>query len=232
MPRSSEIPPILAPFKAIFFDIDGTLVDSNEFHVLAWDEAFRQNGHSIPRALLRKQIGKGADVLIPALLPEASKAHQLEISDAHSRIFKSRYLSQVKPFPGAADLVRALHANGRSVLLVSSSDEKEVEHYAKLLDIESSLDGTVRFDDVERTKPAGDLFHVALRKSGVDAEGAVAVGDTPYDIEAASKCGIQTVALRSGGFADEELSAIASLGLFTDIGTLLGSAHGAKGVRH
>jgi membrane protein len=210
----------LAPFKAVLFDIDGTLVDSNEFHVLAWDEAFRSNNRSVPRHLLRQQIGKGADNLIPSLFTDMTEAEQKELSNAHGEIFKSRYLEQVRAFPFAGALVHALHAEAKKVLLASSSGKKEVEHYARLLGIESALTGTVSFDDVDRTKPAGDLFAVALRRAGVAAQDAVAVGDTPYDVEAASKCGIRTIAVRSGGFTDQELEGMGPLALVMDVGAL------------
>jgi len=210
----------LAPFKAVLFDIDGTLVDSNEFHVLAWDEAFRSDNRSVARHRLRQQIGKGADNLIPSLFPDTTEAEQRALSDVHGEVFKSRYLDQVRPFPHAGALVRALHAQGKKVLLASSSGKTEVEHYARLLGVENELTGTVSFDDVETTKPAGDIFAVALRKAGVAAQDAAAVGDTPYDVEAAAKCGIRTVAVRSGGFTDQELDRMDPLALVMDVGAL------------
>src|ERR1700710_817185 len=206
--------------KAVFFDIDGTLVDSNEFHVVAWDEAFRRSHRSVARYLLREQIGKGADLLIPSLFPELSDAEQKTLSDAHGEIFKSRFLQQVRPFPSAGELVHALHGAGKKILLVSSSDKKEVEHYARLLAIEDALDGVVSFDDVARTKPAGDLFAVALRKAKEEAGEVIAVGDTPYDVEAAAKCGVRTIAVRSGGFTDQQLRAAGPLTIAMDVGAL------------
>lgn len=216
----------LAPFKAILFDLDGTLVDSNEFHVLAWDEAFRDQGRSVARHLLRQQIGKGADNLIPSLFPDMAETEQKRLGDAHGEIFKSRYLEQVRPFPHAGALVHALHVQGKKVLLASSSDKKEVEHYARLLGIENALTGSVSFDDVSKTKPAGDIFAAALRKAAVSAQDAVAVGDTPYDVEAAAKCGIKTVAVRSGGFSDQELDRARPLALVMDVGALFEQMRG------
>ena len=206
--------------KAVFFDIDGTLVDSNEFHVVAWDEAFRKFRRSVPRHLLREQIGKGADLLVPSLFPGIAKAEQKTLSDAHSEIFKSRFLRQVQPFPAASELIHALHGAGKKVLLVSSSDKNEVEHYACLLAIEDVLSGTVSFYDVARTKPAGDLFAVALRKAKVETTDAIAVGDTPYDVEAAAKCDVRTIAVRSGGFTDQQLRAAGPLTIAMDVGAL------------
>jgi HAD superfamily hydrolase (TIGR01509 family) len=206
--------------SVVFFDIDGTLVDSNEFHVVAWAEAFHRCGRTVARHLLRAQIGKGGDVLIPSLFPDIGDAEQHHMSDAHSEIFKSRFLPLIQPFPSAAALVRALHEKGKKVLLVSSSDQKEIEHYARLLHIEDALSGTVSFDDVEQTKPAADLFSVALKKAGAKANNAIAIGDTPYDVEAAAKCGVPAIALRTGGFTDEQLRETEPVALVMDVRAL------------
>jgi phosphoglycolate phosphatase-like HAD superfamily hydrolase len=213
---------------AVFFDIDGTLVDSNEFHVVAWDEAFRRNRRAVPRHLLREQIGKGADILIPSLFPGVAKAEQKSLADAHSEIFKSRFLNLVRPFPHAADLIHRLHVLGKKVLLVSSSDQKEVDHYARLLAVESDLSGTVGFDEVRHSKPAGELFAVALGKAKVAAADAIAVGDTPYDVEAAAKCSVRTIALRSGGFSDEQLAAAGALVIAMDVETVFSEMKGSS----
>ena len=223
---------LLTQYEAVLFDIDGTLVDSNEFHVMAWDEAFRQNHRAVSRHLLREQIGKGADGLIPSLFPGTERAERKLLADAHSEIFKSRFLNQVRPFPHATDIVHALHALGKKVLLVSSSDKKEVDHYARLLAVENDLTGTVSFDEVQQSKPAGELFAVALGKAEVDARDAVAVGDTPYDVEAAAKCDVQTIALRSGGFSDEQLTRVGALVIAMDVETLFSGLRNSSSYNH
>ncbi len=114
--------------QAVFFDIDGTLVDSNEFHVLAWEAAFAKAGHTISRPEIRTQIGKGADMLIPTLLPQSNDGERRTIEAEHGKLFKATYLSQVKAFPAASDLVAALHERGVKVLLASSADASEVEN--------------------------------------------------------------------------------------------------------
>jgi len=206
--------------EGILFDIDGTLVDSNEFHVIAWDEAFRENSYSISRYLLRKQIGKGSDKLIPFFLPESSDEERRVISDAHNEIFRSRFLKLVRPFPFATDLIRFLHSKNKKVLLVSSSPSKEIEHYVDLLGVSKELHDTVGFDDVSQSKPAPDLFDVALQKAEVSSEAALAVGDTPYDVAAAAKCGVQTIALLSGGFSNKELETAGPFGIQMDVGSI------------
>lgn len=194
------------PLKAIFFDIDGTLVDSNEFHVQAWDEALHDHGHRVEPSQIRNQIGKGADQLLPALIPDIDAASQKVIAERHSEIFRTRYLTQVKPFARAKDLVEMLHNLGKAVLLASSAEKAEVDHYVELLKVGHALQGIVSKDDVKSSKPAGDIFAAALALVfPVSASQALAIGDTPYDVESALKSGLKTLALRSGGFSDEVL---------------------------
>src|SRR6185437_7220272 len=125
--------------EAFFFDIDGTLVDSNGLHVLAWHEAFLRHGHEVAQDEIRKQIGKGADMLIPALLPNSDPGLRKAIDTTHGEIFRSRYLHQVKPFGHATELVKALYHRRIRVVLASSAKEEELEHYVQLLGIASFL---------------------------------------------------------------------------------------------
>ena len=195
------------PLKAVFFDIDGTLVDSNEFHVMAWEEAFRDGGYQAGKAVIRGQIGKGADQLIPALFPDMDGKTQDAVAERHGEIFRTRYLHQVKPFPHATDLVELLHAKGKAVILASSADKAEVDYYVGLLKLSALLKGTVSNDDVGSSKPAGDIFAAALALVfPMAASETLAVGDTPYDVESALRSEIKTIALRSGGFSEEVLA--------------------------
>lgn len=206
--------------RAILCDVDGTLVDSNEFHIIAWDEAFRTLGYSIPRHLLRQQIGKGGDKLVSFLIPKSHEAEQAAIRGMHGDIFQSRFLNLVRPFPYAAEFVRSLNAQGKKVLLVSSSPQKEVEHYAEQLSITSALNATVSIDDVKESKPAPDLFRIAIEKAQIDADEALAIGDTPFDIAAAACCGVATIVVRTGGFSDQALEAADPYQVEDDIGAL------------
>jgi HAD superfamily hydrolase (TIGR01549 family) len=193
--------------KAVFFDIDGTLVDSNEFHVMAWDEAFRDYGHPVARDKIRIQIGKGADQLIPSLLPDLSPAIQDSIANQHGELFRERYLKQVKPFPNATDLVEMLHAKGKNVFIASSAAKAEADHYVELLKITAMLNGIVTKDDVANSKPAGDIFAAALAKVfPMVASETFAIGDTPYDVQSALRSDVKTIAVRSGGFSAETLA--------------------------
>jgi YihY family inner membrane protein len=208
--------------KAVFFDVDGTLVDSNDLHVAAWDEAFRGHGFVLEQAAIRGQIGKGGDLLIPALLPEVSEDMQKALNERQGKIFKQRYLDGVCPFNGASELIRHVHASGQRVVLASSAETKEVRHYVGLLGVGKAVDETTSVDDVETSKPAGDIFASALNKvKPLAPHEVIVVGDTPYDVEAASKCGIRTVALRSGGFDDAVLLAAGAAALYDDAADLL-----------
>ncbi|MDF0489562.1 HAD family hydrolase [Sphingomonas sp. H39-1-10] len=208
--------------KAIFFDVDGTLVDSNEQHVTAWHDAFAEQGLRIARDAIRGQIGKGGDLLVPALVPDASDALRQTLSERHGALFKRAHLDDVKPFPAAAALVRHVHESGRQVVLASSADAKEVAHYVEQLGIGSALHATTTIDDAETSKPAGDIFAAALEKvKPLTPDEVIVVGDTPYDVEAAAKCGIRTVAVRSGGFPDAALREAGAIALYDDVAELL-----------
>jgi membrane protein len=205
--------------KAILFDIDGTLVDSNDLHVTAWDEVLRAAGHNFDRATLHSQIGKGGDNYVPALLPAADEEEQERLKAAHGEVFKGRYIDRVKPFPGARELLLKVRDSGRKVVLASSASGEELEKHVENLGAADILDGATSKDDVGHSKPCPDIFQAALERAGVSAEEAIVVGDTPYDIEAARRSGIDAVAVRSGGFPDETLRD--AVAIYDDVGGLL-----------
>lgn len=191
--------------KAILFDVDGTLVDSNPFHVLAWAEVLREAGHDFRLVELHDQIGQGADNYVPALLPDASNEEVERLGEAHKKLFARLYLHRLKPFPGARDLLRRCRDRGLIVMLASSASEVELERHLDILDARGIVQDWTDADDVERSKPCPDLFEAALRKADVSPGEALVVGDTPFDIAAAKAAGIETVAVRSGLFSDAAL---------------------------
>ncbi|HEU0045265.1 HAD family hydrolase [Sphingomonas sp.] len=206
--------------KAILFDLDGTLVDSNDLHILAWEQVFRDEGVAVDRRRIHDQIGKGADHFVPALIPGADATTAERLGEAHGALFKAHYLETVSPFPGASDLLRRVRDSGRQVVFASSASGAELDHYLDLLAARDIVVATTTADDVGSTKPAPDIFAMALGKlDGVDAREALVVGDTPYDIAAAAKCGIAGVAVRSGGFPDAALSA--AVAIYNDVAALL-----------
>lgn len=208
--------------RAVLFDIDGTLVDTNDLHVRAWQEAFAGIGAAFSSEVVHAQIGKGEDMLVPALLPQLDAAAREEVGQAHGRIFKAKYLLQARPFEGARDLLAHAHGLGQQVVLASSASKEELEHYLDLLDARELVAAATSSDDVAHTKPAPDIFAAALaRLPGVAPAQALVVGDTPYDIEAARKCGMAAVALRSGKFPEEALRAAGPVAIYDDAAALL-----------
>lgn len=194
------------PLQAILFDLDGTLVDSNDLHADTWVEVFVEAGHEIDRREIRGQIGKGGDTFVPSLLPGLPEQEQARLADAHGRVFKRRYLRRVRPFPGVHELLARVKGAGLKVAIASSASQGELDHYLDLLDARGLVDATTTVDDVAASKPAPDLVSAALEKLGVAGADALFVGDTPYDVEAAAKAGVATVAVLSGGFARETLA--------------------------
>ncbi|GEM72904.1 HAD family hydrolase [Sphingomonas sp. TX0543] len=207
--------------KAVLFDIDGTLIDSNDAHVKAWELAFSGGGHRVEPQKIHDQIGKGADHLVPALIPGVSEDEAEALGEAHGKLFKSLFLRQMGPFPGARDLLQRVHDAGQKIVLASSASQAEVDHYLDLLDARDLVLATTSADDVARTKPAPDIFAAAMKElDGLSPDDVLAIGDTPYDIEAAKQCGIGCIALRSGKFADEALKAAGAIALYDDVAAL------------
>jgi HAD superfamily hydrolase (TIGR01509 family) len=207
--------------KAILFDIDGTLIDSNALHVDAWAEVFAQGGHDVPRADIGPQIGKGGDNLVPALLPDIDEEEQKRLADAHGAVFKARYIDRAQPFAGARALLERVHADGKQVVLASSASAEELDHYIALMDVGEIVAAKTSIDDVETSKPAPDIFAAALSKVGVAPDEAIAVGDTPYDVASADGAGVRTVAVLSGGFAEQALRKAGAVAVYADVAELL-----------
>ena len=208
--------------KAVLFDIDGTLVDSNDQHVLAWEESFATIGARFDRKIIHDQIGKGTDMLVPTLLPGADPAEPEKLGKVHGEIFARKFLDQVEAFPGARELLATVQADSKQVVLASSAAKSELDHYLGLLDIREIVSATTTADDVENTKPAPDIFATALaRVAPLTAMEVLVVGDSPYDMEAARKCGIAAIAVRSGKFSDASLLRAGAATLYDDVAALL-----------
>lgn len=193
--------------RAVLFDVDGTLIDSNDLHAAAWREAFLHFGVDLPLEEIRQQIGKGGDNLIPTLLPkQLVEERQQEIDDFRSDLFKRDYLPRVVPFPGVRELFERLYEDGTKIVLASSAKGAEVDYHLGLIGAQDLVTATTSADDVEHSKPCPDIFAAALEKvAPVGAAEAVVVGDSPFDMQAAKKLGIRTIGVRSGGFGDQVL---------------------------
>lgn len=209
--------------KAVIFDVDGTLVDSNLAHVEAWREAFAHYGKELSADEIHAQIGKGGDQLMPVFLSQ----HELErvghdLEALRVEIFTRDYLPGVAPFPKVRALFERLKGAGVQIALASSAKEQEIEHHQKKLQVEDLVDVATSKDDAEHSKPYPDIFETALaRLDGVSADEAIVVGDTPYDVIAAKRCGVNTIALLCGGFAADVLREAGAIAIFDDIAQLL-----------
>ena len=209
--------------RAAIFDVDGTLVDSNDLHARAWQDALRDFGHEVALADLRLQIGKGGDQLLPVFLdPEELAARGESLEKHRSQLFRERYLPQVQPFSRVRALFERLRADGIRTALASSAKFDEIEHHTRLLGIGDLLDAQTSSDDAERSKPYPDIFRAALdRLEGVDPPQAAVIGDTPYDAQAAGQLGVRVIGLLSGGFAEPALREAGCVEVYRDASDLL-----------
>ena len=209
--------------RAFIFDLDGTLVDSNELHVDSWDRAFRKFGKQFPRNELREQIGKGSDQYLPEFLtPDEIEHFGKELDEYRSEIFQKEYLPRVRPFPKVRELFERLSDDKRRVMLATSGKAADTKYYLDLLKIDKLIEGSTSADDADRSKPAPDLFSAALEELGDVSPGEVInVGDTRFDVEAAAKAGVRTIALTCGGTPEHVLRNAGALAIYYDPADLL-----------
>lgn len=210
--------------RAVIFDLDGTIVDSNELHVEAWAEAFRYFGKEFPRERLRFHIGKGGDKYLPEFLTERELrefGHELE--QFRAGLFKKDYLARVRPFPKVPELLERLRQDGKRIALASSGNDTEVEHYVKLAGIGELIESRTSKNDVNHSKPSPDVFGSALNLLHLQPQDAIAVGDTPYDVIAAKKIELPAIALLCGGFSEDELRVAGAIAIYRDPADLLES---------
>jgi HAD superfamily hydrolase (TIGR01509 family) len=191
---------------AVLFDIDGTLVDSNEAHAQAWVAAFGESGVTVDPAAIRRCIGMGGDKLMPTVsdLSEESPQGQ-RISKRRGEIFTQEFLPRLRPFRDADRLVAALKDRGLTAVAASSAKKDELQALLKVAGAESLLDAATSSDDAEQSKPDPDILHAALERAHATPQQAVMIGDTPYDLEAARRAGMPMIAFRCGGWNDPDL---------------------------
>ena len=185
-------------------DVDGTLVDTNYHHAIAWHRALHAHGHPVQMWKAHRHIGMGGDQILNALIgEEAAAADGDAIREAEAEAY-GELIGEVEPMEGARELIEKLCEEGATVILASSAKQEEVDHYLDLLDARELVDGWTTAADVEATKPEPDLVHAALEKAGNDNP-SVMVGDSIWDVEAAKRAGLPTLAVLTGGFSEEEL---------------------------
>jgi phosphoglycolate phosphatase-like HAD superfamily hydrolase len=204
--------------EALLIDVDGTLVDTNYHHALAWYRAFRRHEVTLPLWRIHRAMGMGGDQLVTAL---AGQEVEDELGDAIRAAEKSLYgelIGEVQPLEGAHELLADLHAAGRCVVLASSAKREETEHYLDLLDARKVVDAWTDSSDVKATKPEPDLIYTALEKVG--ASTGTVVGDSVYDCIAAGRAGLPSLTVLTGGFSREELREAGASDVFESLSEL------------
>lgn len=217
--------------EAVIFDIDGTLVDTVDFHAQSWDRTFQHFGHQIPYEQIRAQIGKGSDKLMPVFfsLEELNESDDGQSStfgermrDYRRELYKREYHSRIKAFPQVRELFKRIKADGKRVALASSATKDDVATYKQIMDVEDLIDAATTTSEVESSKPEPDVFFVTLDKlGGIAPNNVIVVGDTPYDAEAAGKANLRTIGVLSGGFPEENLRQAGCIAIYQNIADLL-----------
>ncbi|MCA1788827.1 MAG: HAD family hydrolase [Thioalkalivibrio sp.] len=202
----------MSSVRAVILDLDGTLLCSNDAHAQAFLKAGREMGLNVDFDAIRVLIGKGSDKLIPEAFGFSRESEPGQRLRARKEeIFTTRYLEQLAPTPGARDLLLRLRDEGIRRVLATSSGESLMNRLLQQAGVEDLIEEATSSSDVQASKPDPDIVRVALEKVGISAEQVVMLGDTPYDLEAATRAGIRLIALRTGGWKDRELRGAAAI---------------------
>lgn len=202
--------------RGVLFDVDGTLVDTNYLHVVAWWHAFRLHGHSPSMVELHRTVGQGSDRFVESILGRRDAG----VSAAHTDLY-GPFLHELAPFPASRDLLRAAKAAGLAVVLATSASAKQAQHLLRSIDADDVIDCVTNKDDVEQSKPDPDIVATAMQKAGLAAEDCLFVGDTVWDVEAARRAGLDCVCVLSGGVGADELADAGAVAIYRDVAHLL-----------
>jgi HAD superfamily hydrolase (TIGR01509 family) len=192
--------------EGVLLDVDGTLIDSNNAHARSWSEALKVFGRDILAERIRPLIGMGGDKLMPELLGvEADSEIGKKFAETRARVFLERYVPHLRPTRGATELVKRLRAERLRLIIATSARAKELNAMLEQVGLDDLIDKKTSASDAENSKPDPDIVHAALEKAKLSPQTAIMLGDTPYDVEAAKRAGVDTVALRCGGWDTEAL---------------------------
>jgi HAD superfamily hydrolase (TIGR01509 family) len=193
--------------KGVIFDIDGTLVDSNDAHAQSWVDTFAEADYGVPFDVVRPLIGMGADKLLPQTIGLAHDSEEgKRLIKRRSEIFRERYLPRLEPLKGSRELVLRARADGLKPIVATSAKDKELKGLLKAARVDDLMEEKATASDAKRSKPDPDIVNAAIEESGIPASQLIMIGDTPYDVEAAASADVRTIAFRSGGWSDEALS--------------------------
>ncbi|HEX6053138.1 MAG TPA: HAD family hydrolase [Gemmatimonadaceae bacterium] len=207
--------------EAVLLDVDGTLVDSTGAHARAWSDAFRETGREIGPEAVRALVGMGSDKLLPKLTGiDAESDEGKRLIARRMEIFSTEYLPGIQPFDRARELVERLRAAGLRTVVATSANDDELRGLMQVLGTEWLLEDATNSSDADRSKPDPDIVMAAVDKTGVGAAHCVMIGDTPYDVEAATRAGVRIIGVRCGGWGDESLRG--AIEIYDDPADLLG----------
>ena len=205
--------------RAALLDVDGTLIDSNDAHARAWADIFREAGLDIPFERVRPLVGMGGDNLLPTLGIDGESEQGKELAERRGAHFKETYLRTIKPFPGVRGLLEKMRDEGLDLAVATSSSKGDLKALLDIAGVADLIDTKTSADDADSSKPDPDIIEAALKRVKARPAEALMLGDTPYDIEAAAKAGVKTVALRSGGWNDDGLKG--AVAIYDDAAHLL-----------
>lgn len=192
--------------QGVIFDIDGTLVDSNDAHAKSWVDAFANAGYDVPFDVVRPLIGMGADKLLPKTIGIKHDSDEgKKLLEYRSKNFRERYLPHLRPFKGSRDLVLRVRSNGLKAIVATSAKDDELKALLKAAQVDDLMQERATSSDAKRSKPDPDIVQAAIDECGISPDNLVMIGDTPYDIEAAGRAGVRAIGFRSGGWSDEAL---------------------------
>src|SRR5436190_831883 len=193
-------------FTAILLDVDGTLIDSNDAHARSWCDALAEFDRPVDFERVRRLIGKGGDKLLAETVGLSdTEGPGRSISKRREELFLRDHVPNLKPFPQSAELIRRMHDEGFRLAIATSAKKKEMSILLEIIGIQEWIDATTSSDDAEESKPDPDIIDAAVRKLDIPASQAMMLGDTPYDVDAATRADVATIALLSGGWSSEDL---------------------------